>query len=205
LKLVVATGNRGKLREISKLLSDSEIRVLGPDEIGGLPEIVEDGRTFEENALKKAATVARATSCLTLADDSGLVVDALDGAPGVRSARFAGEEAGDVENNRKLLSELRNLELSQRTAAFCCALALYHPDGWSRVFHGRLAGLITLEPRGTEGFGYDPLFLVPEYGKTLAELPLEVKNRISHRGQALRQAIACLRDQFSINPPIKKF
>jgi XTP/dITP diphosphohydrolase len=171
------------------------VEALGLDELGQLPEIIEDGLTFEENALKKARIVALATGCLTLADDSGLVVEALDGAPGVRSARFAGEQAGDDENNSKLLTLMQNLPPEQRTAAFCCAMVLYRPDGWLRTFHGRLSGRITEEPHGTEGFGYDPLFLVPEYSKTLAELPLDCKNRISHRGQALRQAMDCLRQQ----------
>jgi XTP/dITP diphosphohydrolase len=196
LKLVVATGNPGKLREIRRLLADAGVEVRGLDEVGELPEIVEDGTTFEENALKKAGTVARATGFLTLADDSGLVVEALDGAPGVRSARYAGEDAGDDDNNRKLLAEMQGLAPERRAAAFCCAMALYRPDGWSRVFHGRLEGWITTRPRGEGGFGYDPLFLVPDYGKTLAELPAEIKNRISHRGQATRQALDCLREHF---------
>ncbi|MEZ4600329.1 MAG: XTP/dITP diphosphatase [Syntrophotaleaceae bacterium] len=195
MQLVVATGNRGKLKEIRKLLDESGIDILGLDDLGGLPEIIEDGHTFEENALKKADTVARATGLLTLADDSGLVVDALDGAPGVFSARYAGEGAGDDANNRKLLQGLAGLELSRRSAAFCCVMALCRADGWSRVFHGRVTGLITMEPRGDGGFGYDPLFLVPEYGRTMAELSLDIKNRISHRGQALRQAIAFLKEQ----------
>jgi XTP/dITP diphosphohydrolase len=193
LELVVATGNPGKLAEIRRLLADVGITVCGLDDIAGVPEIVEDGDTFEENALKKARTVARFTDCLTLADDSGLVVDGLGGAPGVRSARYAGEGACDADNNRKLLAELQGVPFARRQAAFCCAVVLCRPDGWCRVFHGRLAGLITEQPRGEGGFGYDPLFLVPEFGKTLAEIPLETKNRISHRGQALRQAIDCLR------------
>jgi XTP/dITP diphosphohydrolase len=193
MELVVATGNPGKLTEIRRLLADAGVAVRGLGDIAGVPEIVEDGETFEENALKKARTVARFTGCLTLADDSGLVVDGLDGAPGVRSARYAGEGASDADNNRKLLAELQGVPPDRRQAAFCCAVALCRPDGWSRVFHGRLAGLISEQPRGEGGFGYDPLFLIPEFGKTLAEIPLEEKNRISHRGQALRQAIDCLK------------
>jgi XTP/dITP diphosphohydrolase len=193
MELVVATGNRGKLAEIRRLLADAGVAVRGLDDIEGAPEIIEDGETFEDNALKKALTVARFTGCLTLADDSGLVVEGLNGAPGVRSARYAGEAASDADNNRKLLAELQGLPPARRRASFCCAVALCRPDGWSRVFHGRLTGLISEKPRGDGGFGYDPLFLVPEFGKTLAEIPLEVKNRISHRGQALRQAIDCLK------------
>lgn len=193
MELVVATGNPGKLAEIRRLLAGAGVTVRGLDDVAGVPEIVEDGETFEENALKKARTVARFTGCLTLADDSGLVVEGLDGAPGVRSARFAGEGASDADNNRRLLAELRGVPPARRQAAFCCAVALCRPDGWFRVFHGRLAGLISEQPRGDGGFGYDPLFLVPDFGKTLAEIPLETKNRISHRGQALRQAIDCLK------------
>lgn len=198
MKLVIATGNRGKLLEIKGLLDDSHVEAQGLDEFGELPEIIEDGLTFEENALKKARIVSLATGCLALADDSGLVVEALDGAPGVRSARFAGEEAGDDENNRKLLAAMHDLSQEQRRAAFCCAMVLYRPDGWFRVFHGKLAGRIIEAFRGTGGFGYDPLFWVPEYGKTLAELPLSCKNRISHRGQALRQVMECLRNEFQV-------
>jgi len=158
-----------------------------------LPEVEEDGETFAANARKKAQTVARLTGRLTLADDSGLEVAALDGAPGVRSARYAGEAADDAANNRKLLAALAGVPRSGRRGAFVCAMALCAPDGDCRFFSGRLEGLIVEEPRGDGGFGYDPLFLVPEYGKTLAELPLEIKNRISHRGQALRQALEALR------------
>jgi XTP/dITP diphosphohydrolase len=193
MELVVATGNPGKLAEIRKLLADAGVAVRGLGDFAEVPEIVEDGETFEENALKKALTIARFTGCLTLADDSGLVVDALGGTPGVRSARYAGEGASDADNNRKLLAELRGVPPAGRRAAFCCVVALCGPDGWSRVFHGRLAGLISEQPRGEGGFGYDPLFLVSELDKTLAEIPLEEKNRISHRGQALRQAIDCLK------------
>jgi XTP/dITP diphosphohydrolase len=190
MELVVATRNAGKLREISRLLAETEIRVLGLDDaFADLPEIEEDGETFEANARKKAETVARLTGRLTLADDSGLVVDALDGRPGVRSARFAGADATDEENNIKLLAELAGIPRERRGAAFHCAMALCSPVGDCLLFFGRVPGIVLDAPRGEEGFGYDPLFLVREYGKTMAELPMDVKNRISHRGQALRQAV----------------
>ena len=186
MELVVATTNKGKLQEINRLLADTGIVVKGLKEIEDLPEIIEDGDTFEANARKKALTVARHCGCLTLADDSGLVVKALQGEPGVYSARYAGPEANDTDNNRKLLSAMSGLPREQRKAAFHCAMALCDPSGDCRVFQGRLDGLILESPRGSGGFGYDPLFLVPEYGQALAELPLEIKNRISHRGEALR-------------------
>lgn len=193
MELVIATRNQGKLREIRRLLEATEVRVLGLDVFPDLPEVEEDGETFADNARKKAVTVARLTGRLTLADDSGLEVMHLGGAPGVRSARYAGAIADDVANNRKLLAALAGVPRAGRRGAFVCAMALCGPDGGCRFFSGRLEGIIGEEPRGDGGFGYDPLFLVPEYGKTLAELPLEIKNRISHRGQALRQALAYLR------------
>lgn len=192
MELVVATTNKGKLQEISRLLADSGIVVKGLEGIPGLPEVIEDGDTFDANAQKKALTVARHCGCLTLADDSGLVVAALQGEPGVYSARYAGPQASDADNNRKLLDAMTGLPREQREAAFHCAMALCDPAGNCQVFHGRLEGLILEAPRGSGGFGYDPLFLVPEYGKALAELPLEIKNRISHRGEALRKTLVYL-------------
>jgi XTP/dITP diphosphohydrolase len=195
MELMVATTNKGKLKEIRRLLADTGILIKGLDELSGLPEIVEDGDTFEANAQKKALTVARYCGCLTLADDSGLVVKALHGEPGVYSARYAGPQASDSDNNQKLLDAMTGLPLEQREAAFHCAMALCEPSGTCRVFHGSLEGLILEEARGSGGFGYDPLFLVPEYGKALAELPLEIKNRISHRGKALQETLAYLQQR----------
>lgn len=186
MQLLVATGNAGKLREIRKLFAERSLEVLGLADVPSVPEAVEDGESFAENAEKKARHYAKATGLPTLADDSGLVVDALGGAPGVFSARYAGEDADDAANNRKLLAQLQGIPAAKRLAAFVCALALCEPEGDCRIFAGRLGGVLLEAPRGDGGFGYDPLFLVPEYGKTLAELPIEIKNRISHRGQALR-------------------
>lgn len=186
MQLLVATGNAGKLREIRKLFAERSLEVLGLADVPPVPEAVEDGESFAENAEKKARHYAKATGLPTLADDSGLVVDTLGGAPGVFSARYAGEDADDAANNRKLLAQLQGVPAAKRRAAFVCALALCEPEGDCRIFAGRLGGVLLEAPRGDGGFGYDPLFLVPEYGKTLAELPIEIKNRISHRGQALR-------------------
>lgn len=194
MKLMVATGNAGKLREIERLLDGLPVEVLSLKDLTPPPEIVEDGATFADNALKKARTLAQQTGMMTLADDSGLVVDLLDGAPGIHSARYAGSQGDDAANNAKLLRALGDTSLSARTAAFVCVMALVLPDGATHLFEGRLHGLILPHPRGTGGFGYDPLFLVPEYGKSLAELSLDTKNRISHRGQALRQAVTFLKD-----------
>jgi XTP/dITP diphosphohydrolase len=193
MELVVATRNQGKLREIRALLEGSGIVVFGLDAFPDLPEVEEDGATFEANARKKAATVARLTGRLTLADDSGLEVAALGGRPGVHSARFAGDSARDADNNAKLLQTLAAIPPEKRQGAFCCVMALCDSDGECRVFFGKVEGIVLESPRGEGGFGYDPLFLVREYGRTMAELPMEIKNRISHRGQALRQALEVLR------------
>lgn len=185
MELLVATTNRGKLREIEALLAGAVSNVLSLDAFPDLPAVVEDGDTFEENALKKARAVAQATGKPVIADDSGLVVDCLDGRPGVYSARFAGDGATDAENNKRLLKELEGVPPEQRNGAFRCVAAICLPDGSCRTFDGELQGEILDAPRGEGGFGYDPLFLVREYGLTLAELPLETKNNISHRGEAL--------------------
>lgn len=187
MELLVATRNNGKLKEIQRLLTDTGIIVKGLDECGDLPDVVEDGDTFAANAHKKAAIMAQLTGYLTLADDSGLAVEALDGRPGIYSARYAGDCASDADNNRKLLEDMADVAFSHRQAAFHCVLALCTPDGDCQLFEGRLDGMILEQARGDGGFGYDPLFLVPEYGRTLAELPLEIKNRISHRGQAFKR------------------
>ncbi len=194
MDLVIATRNRGKLKEIRHLLEGTGFNVLGMDDFPGMPEIDENGATFSANALKKARTVARLTARLTLADDSGLEVMALGGAPGVHSARYAGEGASDADNNRKLLDALEQTPAEQRQGSFVCTIAICRPVGKCQLFTGRVNGMILEAPRGEGGFGYDPLFLVREHDRTLAELPLEQKNQISHRGQALRQALEYLRE-----------
>jgi XTP/dITP diphosphohydrolase len=183
-ELLVATGNHGKLRELEALLAGVVERVRSLADFPEIGAAVEDGATFEENAVKKAAHAALASGLPAIADDSGLVVDALGGRPGVYSARFAGEGAGDAANNARLLAELAEVRPEQRTAAFRSVIACCLPDGDCRIFAGEVRGIILTAPAGEGGFGYDPLFLIPEYGKTMAELPLTVKNRISHRGKA---------------------
>ena len=192
MELLVATRNHGKLKEIRALLTPLQVTVRGLADFPELPEIVEDGLTFAENAEKKAATIARLTGRLTLADDSGLEVAVLGGEPGVHSARYAGADADDAANNRKLLAALAAIPPAQRAAAFVCVMALCAADGSCRTFAGRLEGEIISEARGTEGFGYDPLFVVAGQQRTLAEIPLDEKNRISHRAQALAQVVAVL-------------
>lgn len=191
--LVVATGNRGKLAELRALLADLPVEVLGVAEVTTPPDVVEDADTFVGNALKKARAVAAACHAVTLADDSGLEVDALEGRPGVRSARYAREGATDAENNAKLLAELEGVPAERRTARFRCALALVDPWGRAEsgsgahetVVEGAFEGRIATEARGAGGFGYDPLFLVDDGARTLAELDEAEKNLRSHRGQAL--------------------
>lgn len=190
--LVIATRNHGKLREIREILKGAPFKVLGLDAFSDAPEVDEDADTFAGNAEKKAVTIADYTGCLTLADDSGLVVEALDGAPGVLSARFSGEDATDTSNNHKLLEMLSGVEASDRQAAFHCAMVLADPDGGTVHFSGVFKGVILEQMQGDGGFGYDPLFYVPDHSMTFAQLPMEIKNRISHRGQALRALLASL-------------
>jgi XTP/dITP diphosphohydrolase len=186
-QLVVATRNRGKLQEIRSLLDGIVATVHCAGDFADFPETVEDGLTFRDNALKKAREAMRFSGLPALADDSGLVVDALDGRPGVYSARFAGEGAGDAANNLRLLEELAAVLPGQRQAAFVCQLAFVTPQGEEQLFDGRIGGTILTAPRGEGGFGYDPLFLVDGFERTMAELGVSEKNAISHRGQALQQ------------------
>lgn len=171
-----------------------EVRILSLTDFPSVLPVEEDGRTFLANALQKARAVARDTGTLTIADDSGLEVDYLQGKPGVCSARFAGEGASDAENNRKLLRLLDDVPPSQRGAAFRCVIAIVDPHGKESWVEGACSGVIGDSEKGTQGFGYDPLFVIPALGKTLAELPLEEKNRISHRGKALAALKAVLKD-----------
>lgn len=185
---VIATGNKHKLEEIGVILKDFQLEVLSMKDVGldGL-EIIEDGNTFEENALIKAKTVMEKTGKLALADDSGLEVDILNNQPGIYSARFAGEHATDKENNDKLLKLLKDIPLEKRKARFVCAMAAAFPNEDIVVLRGECSGVIGFEPKGTSGFGYDPLFIIEEYGKTFAELGEERKNKISHRAIALEK------------------
>ncbi len=186
-ELVIATRNVGKIREMADFLKPVVPRILSLRDFPEIHEIVEDGRTFAENAVKKARTVARRTGRWALADDSGLAVDALQGRPGIFSSRYAGEGASDTEKIQKLLQEMASIPEGQRQARFICVMALSSPGGETQVAEGECAGRITLEPRGQEGFGYDPVFIVSEFDRTMAELSLEVKNRISHRAKALEK------------------
>lgn len=186
-KLVVATRNRGKLKEIGAFLAGLVDEVISAADLEGFSDTVEDGASFEENALKKAREAMQFSGLPALADDSGLVVDALGGRPGIFSARFAGEGAGDEANNLKLLGEMNGIPAEQRSGAFVCAMAFVAPDGVEMVFTAGVPGRILTEPRGDNGFGYDPLFLVEAFDRTMSELTTAEKNRISHRGQALEQ------------------
>lgn len=188
MRIVVATGNRGKLTELQSMLGPLGVEVKSLADYPGLPEVVEDGATFADNAVKKAVAVAGATGEIALADDSGLEVDHLGGAPGVHSARFAGENKDDRANNEKLLALLEGVPGEKRTARFKCVVALAAPGGRIYTAEGACEGVIGTVPRGEGGFGYDPLFIVPELDMTFAELGLDIKNSISHRGKAFKKA-----------------
>ncbi|MFQ5852187.1 MAG: XTP/dITP diphosphatase [Candidatus Binatia bacterium] len=203
MEILVGTTNPGKLVEVEAILKDFPLRFISLTSLGRWPEIVEDGRSFEENARKKACTLADFSSYVTLADDSGLEVDALDGAPGILSARYSGEQADDLKNNEKLLRELAGVPQEERGARFVCVLALCTPTssaGGAWVFRGECEGLITFAPRGRNGFGYDPLFFYPPLGKTFAELDRESKGHVSHRGKALKKLKEALPSLFPLGP-----
>lgn len=185
-KFIAATKNKGKLKEITGILADFPFRVVSMEQAAIYMDIEENGNTFEENALIKARNVSKATGEIVMADDSGLVVDYLNGAPGIYSARFAGDGATDEERNSKLLGLLEGIPFDKRTARFICAVAVVFPDGRFFTVEGSCEGYIGNRPSGENGFGYDPLFYIPEYGMTVAEMDSEIKNRISHRGRALR-------------------
>lgn len=186
-EVVLATKNRGKIEEFTPLLSIVFQKIITLTDLDSVPDIVEDGSTFRENALKKARFISKFTQKLTLADDSGLEVEALGGRPGIFSSRYAGEGAWDKENINKLLRELSGL--SNRKGRFVCSLALVSPGGKEIVVEGMCEGIIIDEPRGEGGFGYDPVFLIPEMNKTFAELSSEEKNQISHRARAVKALI----------------
>lgn len=188
MKLVLATQNKHKLQEIRQILKQPGLQLLSLADFSLEADIKEDGKTFRENAYLKASQVARLTGEIAMADDSGLEVDALGGAPGVYSARYAGEDATDEQNNRYLLKQLHGIPPDKRQGRFVCVIAIVTPEGESFYTEGTCEGLIAKQPKGTHGFGYDPLFIIPKYNKTLAELGPKIKNRISHRAQALDKA-----------------
>jgi len=190
VNLVIATRNKGKTSEIKSLLSGFPVIIRNLDDFGPIPEVKEDGETFDENAYKKASFAAKILGFPALADDSGLVVEALDGAPGVHSARYAGETVPDEERCLKILSEMNGK--SNRKAAFECVISIAVPGGAALTYEARCEGLITENLRGSNGFGYDPIFFYPPLKKTFAELTQEEKNRISHRGKAFKE----LKDEF---------
>ena len=186
-ELVLATRNRHKAQELASLLSDLGISIRTLDAFPEVPDVIEDGKTCEANAIKKARAVSQATGLLAVADDTGLEVDALGGQPGVYAARYAGEHVTYEDNWRKLLRELSGVPHDRRAARFITVAAIASPSSEVQVAEGQLQGVITEEPAGAQGFGYDPVFLVPELGKTLAELSPDEKNRISHRAKAFAQ------------------
>lgn len=183
--LVIATRNLGKTAEIRDMLADFPVTVKNLDDFGPIPEVIEDGDTFDENAYKKASFTARVLGFPALSDDSGLVVDALGGAPGVHSARWAGPNASDAQRCSKLLDELENQ--SNRSAAFECVISIAVPAGPALTYEGRCEGTIAHSPVGNNGFGYDPVFFYPPLEKTFAQLTMAEKSRVSHRGKALQQ------------------
>ena len=183
--LVIATRNKGKKQEIKELLKDFPIEIKNLDDFGPIPHLEEDGDTFDENAYKKASFAARVLGLPALADDSGLIVEALDGAPGIHSARYAGENATDEQRYLKLLDDMEGK--SNRKAAFECVISIAVPTGPALTYEARCEGLIAKEPAGSNGFGYDPVFFYTPLNKTFAQITREEKNRISHRGKALAE------------------
>jgi XTP/dITP diphosphohydrolase len=187
LEVIVATRNKGKIREIREALKGLGLRIYALSDFPNVPEVEEDGKSFAENALKKARFYSKYFGKLTIADDSGLEVNSLKGLPGIYSARYVREGASSQENNRKLLREMRDVTISKRGARFKCIIAVVSPDGREAIAEGECKGRIGFKEKGKKGFGYDPLFILPNGGKTMAELSLEAKNRISHRGKALKK------------------
>lgn len=193
-KVIIASNNEHKTKEIREILKEFPFQVITMKEAGIEVEVVEDGTTFSENATKKAKEIMELTGEICLADDSGLEVEALGGAPGVYSARFAGEHGNNKKNNEKLLEMLKEVPREQRKARFVSAISMYFPDGLEIIVEGYVHGLIGFEEKGVNGFGYDPLFIIPEYNKTFAEIAPETKNSISHRGEALKLLVEKLRE-----------
>lgn len=192
-KLLLATGNRAKINELKSLFLNLPCELVALSEAGISADVDETGDSLEENARLKATAAAASSRLLVVADDSGLEVAALGGEPGALSARYAGAGASDVERTSYLLSRLESVPWGKRQARFRCVIAVATPDGRVRLYSGDCPGVITLEPRGEMGFGYDPVFYLPQLGRTMAELSLEEKNRLSHRGQAARKALPLLK------------
>ena len=197
-KLLLATNNKAKVREYRSLLRELSWELVLPAELGITTTVSEVGDSLEENARLKATVLATESRLLALADDSGLEVDALGGEPGPLSARYAGEGASDRDRIDYLLARLEGVPWERRTAHFRCVIALATPDGEVELFSGECPGIITFEPRGEQGFGYDPVFYLPQLDKTMAELPLEEKNQVSHRGKAAKQAYQWLRRKYNL-------
>ena len=194
-KLIFATGNENKMKEIRMILGDLDYEILSMKEAGISLDIVEDGSTFEENAIIKAKAISELANCLVLADDSGLEVDYMDKMPGIMSARWLGEDTSYTVKNAKIIENLQGVPGEKRTARFVCAIAAAFPNGQVITKRGTIEGIIGYEERGSNGFGYDPIFFLPEYGKTTAELSPEEKNKISHRGRALEAIKSALTNQ----------
>ena len=201
MKLILATRNKAKTQEIAHILQDLPLEIFSCLDFPHVPPIIEDGETFRENAVKKAEGVSSYLRMPALADDSGLEIEALGGRPGVLSSRFAGSEGNDADNIWKVLDLMKDVPEHRRRARFRCVIALAQPGQATKTVEGECSGIIAFEPRGTSGFGYDPIFIFPECNKTFAELGEEVKNRISHRAKALTLAKTLLTETFGITEP----
>lgn len=193
--VIIASTNQGKLKEFEELMKDLSVEIKSLKDFPEIGDIEENGESFAENAYIKAKAVFEATGCISIADDSGLEVDALNGAPGIYSARYAGEEKNDLENNKKLLNEMEAFTEAQRGAQFHCAIVAIDKNGKRYDAEGIVRGRILHAPQGENGFGYDPLFYIQEFGRTTAELSMDEKNKISHRGKAVRQIVGILKEQ----------
>jgi len=191
LEILIATNNLGKVKEIKDILNSPEIKILTIKDFPNLPKVEEDGKNYQENAFKKAGKISEYTGKICLADDSGLEIDYLKGEPGIYSSRWGNS---DEERINKVLKLLKNVPINKRNAKFICSAVLVFPDGKRYMVKEECKGSITFKPKGTHGFGYDPIFLVPEYNKTFAELGDEIKNRISHRGKAMRKMAEIIKE-----------
>ena len=197
-KVIFATSNEGKMKEVRSILEGLDVEVLSMKEAGIFVEVVEDGTTFEENAAIKATAIQKECGEIVLADDSGLEVDYLNKEPGIYSARYMGEDTSYRIKNKSLIDRLEGVEGEDRSARFVCAIAAAFPDGTVEITRGTIEGQIGYEEKGENGFGYDPIFYVPEYGCTTAELTLEQKNEASHRGKALRKMKEIIQDKYQL-------